>query len=105
MKKGLRIFILVVIIGAVYFIFFRKGKDRPEGPKQQPLAVADNSNVFNQSYQVLLAAYDGVRTALVASDTTKASAAARDLRTAADSLKVEEIQGDSTGVLKETAKN
>jgi hypothetical protein len=39
----------------------------------------------------------------VASDTAKASAAALALCTAADSLKVNEIKGDSTGVIKETA--
>lgn len=105
MKKALSVFILVIVIGAAYFIFFRKGEKRPEGPKQQPLAVEDNSSAFNKSYSNLLAAYNGVKEALVASDTTKASTAARDLRVAADSLKVDEIQGDSTGVLKETARN
>jgi uncharacterized protein YdbL (DUF1318 family) len=39
----------------------------------------------------------------VASDAAKATAAAQTLRTAADSLKVNEIKGDSTGVIKETA--
>jgi Cu(I)/Ag(I) efflux system membrane fusion protein len=104
MKKAISVLILVVIIGAAYFLFFKKGEKRPEGPKQQPLTQADNTGVFNQSYNVLLTAYDGLKDALVASDTTKASAAARELRVAADSLKVSEIHGDSTGALKETAK-
>jgi Cu(I)/Ag(I) efflux system membrane fusion protein len=104
MKKAISVLILVIVVGAAYFLFFKKGEKRDEGPKQQPLTLDDNTGAFNQSYNTLLTAYDGLKDALVASDTTKASAAARELRVAADSLKVSEIHGDSTGAIKETAK-
>jgi hypothetical protein len=103
MKKAISVFVLVVVIGAAYFLFFKKGEKRPEGPKQQPLALEDNTSTFNNSYNILLSAYIGVKDALIASDTTKATAAARVLAVAADSLKVNEIKGDS--MLKETARN
>lgn len=104
MKKALLFLILAIAGVAIYFLFVKKDEDREEGPKQQPLVVGDNSNAFNQSYNSLLTAYDALKDALVASDTAKASAAARDLRVAADSLKVDEIKGDSAGTLKETAR-
>ena len=62
-----------------------------------------NSDAFNQSFTSLINAYISLKDALVASDAAKATAAAQTLRTASDSLKVNEIKGDSTGVIKETA--
>ena len=105
MKKLILALILLVAGVSVYFLFFSGGKKGPEAPKQQPLALEDKGNAFNNSYNRLLTAYISVKDALVASDTAKASAAARELAIAADSLKVNEIQGDSTGILKETALN
>jgi len=52
----------------------------------------------------LLTGYYSLKDALVASDTVKANAASRELIVYADSLKISEIQGDSTGMIKETAK-
>jgi hypothetical protein len=106
MKKGI-LLVLIIVVAAVaaYFLFWNKKEKREEGEKQKPLAVGEHNDVFGTSYSNLLTAYTGVKDALVASDTTKASAAARQLSVAADSLKVDQIQGDSTGILKETAVN
>lgn len=108
MKKT---FIVVIVLAAVILIarpFFcnsKEDKSANEAPdeKQQPIAHADNSDVFNQSFTRLINAYIECKDALVASDTTTATAAAQTLRAASDSLKVNEIKGDSTGVIKETA--
>jgi len=108
MKKTL---IVVIVLAALVLIarpFFCNSKDdkstnEAADVKQQRVPFADNSDAFNQSFTQLLNAYNNLKDALVASDTEKASAAAQTLRTAADSLKVSEIKGDSTGVIKETA--
>lgn len=106
MKKGILLVLILAIAGvAAYFLFFNKGEKREEGEKQKPLAIGEHNDAFSQSYNNLLNAYTGVKDALVASDTAKAAAAAQQLKAAADSLKVNEIQGDSTGLLKETALN
>lgn len=105
MKKPLLLVVLLAIIGAAaYFLFFKKEK-REEGPKDQPLSIGENTNSFNESFNQLLTAYFDVKDALVASDTLKANAAAAKLVMAADSLKTDEIQGDSTGGIKATAKD
>jgi hypothetical protein len=103
-KIVLPVLILVVAGIAVYMLFGRK-KDKPDdGPKQQPLAVGQNTGAFNESFTKLLTAYYGVKDALIADDTAKASTAALLLVNASDGLKLDEIKGDSTGVIKETAK-
>ncbi|HEX6430064.1 MAG TPA: DUF3347 domain-containing protein [Niastella sp.] len=110
MKKTL---IVVIVLAAIVLVarpFFCNSDKKPAenaenaaDAKQQPISISQNTDVFNQSFTQLLNAYNNLKNALVASDTGKASAAALALRTAADSLKVNEIKGDSTGVIKETA--
>jgi Cu(I)/Ag(I) efflux system membrane fusion protein len=106
MKKTL---IVVIVFAAIFLIarpFFCNNDDKPADKaeeKQQPLSISRNTDAFNQSFTQLLNAYNNLKNALVASDTGKASAAALALRTAADSLKVNEIKGDTTGAIKETA--
>jgi uncharacterized protein YdbL (DUF1318 family) len=110
MKKTI---ILIIALAAIVLIsrpFFCSGDDKQSGKKeedntQQPLSITQNTDVFKQSFTQLLNTYYSLKDALVASDTAKASAEARSLVLAADSLNVNEIKGDSTGVIKETAKN
>jgi Cu(I)/Ag(I) efflux system membrane fusion protein len=110
MKKTL---LPIVVIAAIVLFarpFFcsgddKKAKEQEEATKQQPLSITKNTDAFNQSYTQLLTAYFNLKDALVASDTAKATAAARALAVATDSLKVSEIKGDSTGLIKETARN
>lgn len=107
MKRVVLPLIILAALALITWQFFCKTNDKPakEEEKQQPLAIKENSGPFNQSYATLLNAYFGLKDALVASDTAKASAAALSLVAASDSLKVNEIKGDSTGVIKETAVN
>ena len=74
-----------------------------EAEQDQPIAISKNSGAFTKSYDLLLSSYYSLKDALVASDSAKANLAATQLLVNADSLKVNEIQGDSTGVIKETA--
>lgn len=104
MKKVVLLVVILVVAGVAAWLLFFKKKAGPAEEKQKPLTIQENSGSFNQSYASLLDAYYQVKDALVASDTAKASAAGRQLATAADSLKVSEIQGDSSGKLKEVAK-
>lgn len=104
MKKGVLVILVLVILGiAGWMIWGGKKDDATPEQKQQPLKQADNSDAFNNSFSVLLNTYFKVKDALVASDTAKASAAALELAKASDSLKVNEIKGDSLGVIKATA--
>lgn len=105
MRKPITLFLAIAALAVgVYFLVFKK--DSPvKGPKEQPLNISANSQPFNQSFDQLLTAYMEVKDALVAADTVKVNLAANSLAQAADSLKTEEITGDSTGALKATAKD
>lgn len=104
MKKVLIaiLFLAAVAYGGFYFFGNKETKSDPDDP--QPLAINKNSSSFNQSYQELMTGYYSLKDALVASDSTKANTASGKLIGLADSLKISEIQGDSTGMIKETAK-
>ena len=102
-----RIFVVlsIAIIGvSIYFLFFRKSeKSGPPEEKQKPVAIGQHTSTFTQSYSELIAAYTGLKDALVASDSAKATAVALQLAVASDSLKVNEIQGDTSNIIKQTA--
>lgn len=104
MKKLIIGVLLLAVVGLIAWKLLA-GKDETPREKQKPVALAENTGPFNQSYAELLNAYYAVKDALVASDTAKASAAANHLIKTSDGLKVNEIQGDSTGMIKETAKS
>lgn len=108
MKKTLIVVIvlaIVILVARPFFCNTNKKDDKAavEVPKQQPLSISANSDAFNQSFTQLLNAYNSLKDALVASDADKATAAGQALKGAADSLKVNEIKGDTSGVIKETA--
>ena len=104
MKKVLIAILLLAAVTYGGFYFFGNKEKKKGDPDPAPLAINKNSDAFNQSYQQLMTGYYSLKDALVASDTAKANAASKELIVYADSLKVGEIKGDSTGMIKETAK-
>ncbi|HUR12729.1 MAG TPA: DUF3347 domain-containing protein [Flavitalea sp.] len=102
MRKVILILFLIITAFIAYWQLYGKNKDDKK-VKPQPIAQTKNSSIFNQSYDHLLNGYYSLKDALVADDTVKANVAASHLITYSDSLAVNEIKGDSTGVLKETA--
>jgi len=105
MKKQVLIVVLVAVAAFAAYKIFTKKTEEPKGDKQKPVSFGGKSGAFNESFNGMLNAYFAVKDALVASDTVKANTAAANLAKTADGLKTEEITGDSTGVIKETAKS
>ena len=104
MKKLLIAIVLLGVLGYAGYYFFVKKDDKAKEPDPQPLALGKNSGAFNESYRQLMTGYYSLKDALVASDAAKANTASQQLVTYADSLKVDEIIGDTTGMIKETAR-
>jgi hypothetical protein len=104
MKKVLIAVLLLAALGYSGYYFFgnKENKNKDEDPR--PLAINKNSGAFNQSYQQLMTGYYNLKDALVASDTVRANSASQQLVVYADSLAINEIVADSTGVIRETAK-
>ena len=104
MKKLIPV-VFLVIAGILAYLFLFRNDKKEAGPEQAPLTISKNSDAFTGSFNQVLNSYYSLKDALVASDTIKANAAARQLINTAENLKFEEISGDSTGLIKETAKS
>ncbi len=106
MKKLIIGIVLLVFIGFVAWKFiFAKTDKRPEEPRQQALSVSKNSPAFNESFEKILNTYFALKSAITDYDTAKVNAAAKELIVFADSLKTNEIKGDSTGDIQKLADN
>ncbi|MEP7372976.1 MAG: DUF3347 domain-containing protein [Chitinophagaceae bacterium] len=99
MKKFFAILgtILLLLVGYIW-ITFKSGRKLPKGPKPVSLAVSKHSPVFNESIQSLLDAYYNMSEGFVNWDTVAIARYGNELKTALDSLKVEELKVDTTGI-------
>jgi Cu(I)/Ag(I) efflux system membrane fusion protein len=101
-----RVIVVSVLVIAIFLVFRFCNTNKPEQKadiKPEPLAMAENSGSFNQSFNALLDAYYSLKNAFVEADTEAVNKAAGQLTLHADSLKINEIQGDTSGMIKETA--
>jgi hypothetical protein len=71
--------------------------------KAEPITASSLSAPFNESFAKLLNSYFEMKDAFVESDTMEVNAAAAGLLLSTDALKINDISGDSTGTIKETA--
>lgn len=101
MKKVLLILLVLILVAAGYLLWvfkFRTGSHRPEGPEPVPLAVSQHSDAFNQSIQAVLTSYYSLSEGLVQWDTVAVGQQAQKLKAALDSVKIEELRADTTGI-------
>jgi len=102
-KYGLPV-LIVLLIGFLSFRLLMKNNKQEREPKKDPLAISANTDVFNTSFSETLEAYYSLKDAFVKSDTVSVNKASLLLAEKADSLKINEIKGDTTGTIKETAR-
>ncbi len=100
MKKVFAILgiLLLALTGYIWFTYFKGGKKRPKGPEPVPLTVSKHSDAFNRSLQSALYAYYHLAEGMVNWDKAVTKENATVLKAALDSLKIEELQKDSTGI-------
>jgi len=99
MKKFFAILgILVLILAGYIWYTFKSAKKQPRGPKPISLAVSKHSAAFNQSLHTLLDAYYGMTDGFVNWDTTDIARYGNELKNALDSLKIDELKVDTTGI-------
>ncbi|WP_276503351.1 DUF3347 domain-containing protein [Terrimonas pollutisoli] len=98
MKKVFAILGIILLLLAGYIWYAFKGKKGPKGPKPVALSVSKHSPAFNQSVQTALDAYYGMSEAFVNWDTAAIATQGNQLKTALDSLKIEELKVDTTGI-------
>src|SRR5688572_21185728 len=99
MKKVLAILgILLLIVAGYLWYAFKGGKKVPKRPKPVALVVSKHSAPFNESVQSLLDAYYNLSEAFVNWDTVAISRYGNELKASLDSLKVDELKVDTTGI-------
>jgi hypothetical protein len=105
MNRPAIVLIVVLIAVAAAFKFCNNKPETPDEKRQSPLSIDENTGTFNTSFNKLLGSYFALKDAFVASDTGRINAASREILMRSDSLQVNEIRGDSTGAIKETARS
>jgi hypothetical protein len=91
MKKFFAILGIILLLLVAYIWYsFKSGGKTPKGPKPISLAVSKHSPAFNQSIQSLLDAYYNMSEGL--------ARYGNEFNTALDSLKIEELKVDTTGI-------
>lgn len=104
MKKLIVAVLLLSVVGLIAWKLLGSKEEKPRD-KQKPVPLGKNTGPFNQSFAHLLTEYYTLKESFIASDSVKATAAAAAVKTAAELLRIEEIQGDSTNTIKSTAKD
>lgn len=105
MKRNVFLLLVVALVAAGAYFLLTNKKDKPAENRPDPIAVSEKTGAFDQSFGLMLNRYFEVKDALVASDTVKANEATRALLAASDSLRVEDIKGDSTGTIRSLVKD
>jgi hypothetical protein len=97
MRKLLAILFIAALVFGAWWIFF-KDKSHNDGPKQQPLKVGKHSGEFNKSVGAVVTEYLSLKEAFVNADTAKIKAQEKKLIAAIDSIKIDELKKDTTGI-------
>ena len=95
MKKFFFIVIILFVSVFVLWKFVFKKDRKPSGPERVGMIVSKHSVDFNQSISKLMDAYYGLTEAFVNWDTAVVNDKAHGLKTAIDSLRLQEMQKDS----------
>lgn len=106
MKRNTFALFLPALVMAALFQCCKSGKqDVSVQEKSEPLSVSGVSEPFKESFTEMLNSYYALKDALTAGDSVKVNAAATTLKLSAENLKVNEIDGDTTGTIRETAQS
>lgn len=97
MRKLLALLLLVALAFGAW-VFFFKDKPQNDGARQQPLKVSKHSAEFNQSIDAVVAEYLLLKEAFVNADTAKIKEHEQRLSAALDSIRIEELKKDTSGI-------
>ena len=87
--------ILLLLVGLTRNIFFNGKETHEAEPKALPITVSEHSNEFNLSLENVLNAYYSMTNAFSKNDVGAINKSSSQLKTALDSLKIDELQKDT----------
>jgi hypothetical protein len=92
------LFAILALIAASLRYYIPDPKPCPSEPGPPPLSVGKHSDDFNGSVQTMIDAYVTVKDALVKKDLGLVNQAGQTLKTTLDSLKLDELKKDTSGI-------
>jgi|SRR6218665_247500 len=101
MKKVFLILLVLILIAAGYLLWvfkLRPGSRGPKGPDPVPLTVSKHSEAFNSSVQAMLNEYYSLAEAFAKADTAAIGEYTTVLKTALDSVRIDELKKDTAGI-------
>ena len=98
MKKLLAIVFLALVLYGIWWWFF-KDSTHQSAPKVEALKVGHHSNQFNQSITNAVSSYLDIKAAFVEADSVKAKTMGVKFIGMIDSLKLDDLKKDTTGIL------
>lgn len=101
MKKVL-LGILIVILAVAGYVWYKFSNDSGggfNGEKAKRLEIKSSTPVFDNGIKAMMASYFTMKEAFVNADTAAAKAACAAMVTAIDSIKLEELKNDSSGLI------
>lgn len=90
--------ILLLLAGLIRYYVFPDNSSGSSGPKPPPLTVSKHSDSFNNSIETLLNIYSEMNNGFANSDTVVINRSGLALKTSLDSLQLEELKKDTTGI-------
>jgi hypothetical protein len=98
--NGLTIFLAMLLLlgGTIRYFFFRGGGSNIPEHSRASLPVSKHSDAFNHSMGDILHAYFNMTEGFVNWDTAIINISGKELMTSLDSLKLEELKKDTTGI-------
>jgi hypothetical protein len=90
--------ILLLLAGIIRFIFFRNSGSGNSEPSPTGLTVSKHSDAFNGSLENIMHEYYGMTEGFVTWDTAVINTRGNDLKQKLDSLNIEELRKDTTGI-------
>ncbi len=106
MIKKILLVLLLVILAVAGYVWYKFSSEKGggfAGDKLTALTAKKHSAAFNKSVQDMLGSYFTLQLSLVEADTAQAKANGQKLKTALDSIHIEELQKDTAAIF-ETAK-
>lgn len=97
MRKLLVVILFVLLVIGAWWLFFKK-KSHDSQAKQQPIKVGMHSVEFNKSISSVVTQYLSLKDAFVNADTSTIKAEEKKLVAVIDSIKIEELKKDTTGI-------
>ena len=98
--NGLTIFLAILLLlgGTIRYLFYRGGDSNTIEHSRSSLPVSKHSDAFNRSMGAILNAYYKMTEGFVTWDTVVINNSGKDLMNSLDSLKLEELKKDTTGI-------